>query len=61
MLRFSLNLITLQLLTGLALEYLALQPVAQALHILLASLLFGSQFYMFLSLNKDLEEGSAVA
>jgi cytochrome c oxidase assembly protein subunit 15 len=61
MLRFSLNLITLQLLTGLALEYLALQPVAQALHILLASLLFGSQFYMFLSLNKDLEEGSAAA
>ena len=41
-----------QLLAGIALAYLALPPVAQALHILLASLLFGAQFYVLLSLGR---------
>lgn len=62
MLFYSLNLISLQLLSGLALEFFALQPIAQAVHILFASLLFGAQFYMLLSLNKDYKkEGSLAA
>ncbi|MFM6975671.1 MAG: COX15/CtaA family protein [Sphingobacteriaceae bacterium] len=50
---YSLGLIALQLLSGVALSYFALPPVAQASHILLASLLFGAQFYVFLSLRLD--------
>lgn len=41
-----------QLLAGIALAYLALPPMAQALHIVLASLLFGAQFYVLLSLGR---------
>lgn len=51
MMRYALGLIVLQLVTGIALSYFALPPVAQAAHILLASLLFGAQFYMFLALK----------
>ncbi|MEY5069808.1 MAG: hypothetical protein RLZ47_1670 [Bacteroidota bacterium] len=48
----TLNLITLQLITGLCLSYLALPPVAQVAHLLLATLLFSAQFYLFLSLSR---------
>jgi len=37
-----------QLLTGFALAYIALPPVAQALHILFSTLLFSLQFYLYL-------------
>ncbi len=46
----NLVLVILQIITGLTLSYLALPPVAQALHILLASLLFGNQLYLLLLL-----------
>ena len=45
-------LIVIQGIIGFILAYLALPPVAQALHIIVASLLFGSQFYLMLLLNK---------
>ena len=44
-------LIAAQIITGLFLSYLGLPPVAQALHILLATMLFGSQFYLLLLLS----------
>ncbi|RZL06482.1 MAG: heme A synthase, partial [Pedobacter sp.] len=37
-----------QLLSGFALAYLSLPPVAQAVHILFAVLLFGIQYYLYL-------------
>lgn len=45
--------IILQVLAGVALSYWNLPPTAQALHILLASLLFGTQFYLLLNLFKS--------
>ncbi|PWK76450.1 cytochrome c oxidase assembly protein subunit 15 [Mucilaginibacter oryzae] len=47
---FTFLIITLQIVTGILLSYLALPPVAQASHIVLASLLFGAQFYLLLNL-----------
>jgi heme a synthase len=49
-LNITLILIVLQMLVGGVLSYLSLPPAAQALHILLASLLFGAQFYLVLLL-----------
>jgi len=46
-------LILAQLITGITLAYLGLPPVAQAVHILLASLTFGGQFYMLLLLKQN--------
>jgi len=46
-------LVMLQIVTGIALAYWSLPPVAQALHIILASLLFGSQFYLLVNLYKS--------
>jgi len=46
-------LILAQLVTGITLAYLALPPVAQAMHILLASLTFGGQFYLLLLLKQN--------
>ncbi|WP_462264186.1 COX15/CtaA family protein [Mucilaginibacter sp.] len=46
-------LIILQIGTGVALSYLALPPAAQAVHILLASLMFGAQVYLLLNLYKS--------
>lgn len=46
-------LLIAQLVTGLTLSYLALPPVAQAVHILLASLIFGAQFYLLLLLKQN--------
>jgi cytochrome c oxidase assembly protein subunit 15 len=47
---FTFLIITLQIVTGILLSYMALPPVAQASHIVLASLLFGAQFYLLLNL-----------
>ncbi len=51
---YCLYIVGLQIVTGLALSYLALPPTAQALHILFASLMFGAQFYLLLIIiNKN--------
>lgn len=45
-------LAVLQIIVGLVLSYLGLPPVAQALHIVLATLFFGAQFYLLLLLKQ---------
>ncbi len=50
---FTFLMIALQMVTGIALSYFALPPVAQATHILLASLVFGAQFYLLLNLYRS--------
>ncbi|MFD0763514.1 heme A synthase [Mucilaginibacter lutimaris] len=47
---FTFLMIMLQIVTGILLSYWALPPFAQATHIVLASLLFGAQFYLLLNL-----------
>ncbi len=47
---FTFLMIMLQIGTGILLSYWALPPFAQATHILLASLIFGAQFYLMLNL-----------
>jgi len=47
---FILLMIMLQIVTGILLSYWSLPPFAQATHILLASLIFGAQFYLMLNL-----------
>jgi cytochrome c oxidase assembly protein subunit 15 len=49
---FSFLIIMLQIGTGIALSYWALPPFAQAAHIILASLIFGVQFYLLLNLYR---------
>lgn len=46
-------LLIIQVISGIVLSYLALPPVAQSVHILLATLLFGAQFYLMLLLGKN--------
>ncbi|WP_184544526.1 COX15/CtaA family protein [Mucilaginibacter sp. FT3.2] len=50
---FNFLMIMLQIVTGILLSYWALPPVAQAAHILLASLIFGAQFYLLLNLHQS--------
>ena len=50
---FVAALLAIQVITGVVLSYFGLPPVAQALHILLATLLFGAQFYLMLLLGKS--------
>ncbi|HTD41406.1 MAG TPA: COX15/CtaA family protein, partial [Mucilaginibacter sp.] len=50
---FNFLIIMLQIVTGIILSYLSLPPVAQMLHILLASLMFGAQFYLMLNLYRS--------
>jgi cytochrome c oxidase assembly protein subunit 15 len=50
---FSFLMIMLQMVTGILLSYWSLPPVAQAAHILLASLIFGAQFYLLLNLHQS--------
>jgi heme a synthase len=50
---FNFLIIMLQVVTGIILSYLSLPPVAQMLHILLASLMFGAQFYLMLNLYRS--------
>jgi cytochrome c oxidase assembly protein subunit 15 len=47
---FVFLVIMLQVVTGVVLEYWTLPPFAQATHILLASFIFGAQFYLMLNL-----------
>ncbi|MBS7566124.1 COX15/CtaA family protein [Mucilaginibacter sp. Bleaf8] len=50
---FVFLMIMLQIGTGIALSYFALPPFAQASHIVLASLIFGAQFYLLLNLFRS--------
>jgi cytochrome c oxidase assembly protein subunit 15 len=50
---FTFLVLALQIVTGIVLSYLSLPPVAQAAHILLASLLFGAQYYLMLNLYQS--------
>ncbi|MFD0794692.1 heme A synthase [Mucilaginibacter litoreus] len=50
---FTFLMIMLQIVTGIFLSYFALPPFAQASHIVLASLMFGAQFYLLLNLFKS--------
>jgi cytochrome c oxidase assembly protein subunit 15 len=50
---FVFLLIMLQMGVGVALSYLSLPPVAQAAHIVLASLIFGAQFYLLLNFKRS--------
>lgn len=47
---FTFLMLMLQIVTGIILSRLALPPYAQAAHILLASVVFGAQFYLMLNL-----------
>jgi cytochrome c oxidase assembly protein subunit 15 len=49
---FTFLLIMLQVVTGIILSYWSLPPYAQAAHITIASLVFGTQFYLMLNLYK---------
>jgi len=49
---FTFLMIMLQIVTGILLSYLSLPPFAQAAHLVLASLIFGAQFYLVLNLHK---------
>ncbi|HYK77792.1 MAG TPA: COX15/CtaA family protein [Daejeonella sp.] len=46
-------LIGLQILSGIILSYLALPPVAQTTHLVLACILFGAQYYLMLLLGRN--------
>lgn len=47
---FIFLVIMLQIVTGILLSYWSLPPAAQAAHVVLASLIFGAQFYLMLNL-----------
>lgn len=49
---YGLFLVVLQYILGLILNFFAMPPAAQALHMVLATLMFGEQFYLFLMLRK---------
>jgi len=50
---FTFLVLILQIVTGILLSYLSLPPAAQAAHILLASIIFGAQFYLQLNLYQS--------
>jgi cytochrome c oxidase assembly protein subunit 15 len=50
---FTFLMLALQIITGILLSYFALPPYAQTTHILLASLLFGAQYYLMLNLYRS--------
>jgi cytochrome c oxidase assembly protein subunit 15 len=50
---FTFLVIMLQIVTGILLSYCSLPPYAQTAHIVLASLVFGAQFYLMLNLYKS--------
>jgi cytochrome c oxidase assembly protein subunit 15 len=54
---FAFLMIMLQIVTGILLSYWSLPPAAQAAHILLASLVFGAQFYLMLNLYRSVKAG----
>lgn len=49
---FTFLMIVLQIVVGVILEYCSLPPSTQAIHILLASVIFAAQFYLLLNLYK---------
>jgi len=49
---FTFLMIMLQIVSGIILSYCALPPYAQAIHLLLATFIFGAQFYLLLNLYK---------
>lgn len=50
---FIFLMIMLQIVTGIILSYWALPPYAQAIHIVLASIVFGAQFYLLMNLYRS--------
>jgi cytochrome c oxidase assembly protein subunit 15 len=50
---FVFLVIMLQVATGILLSYFALPPFAQAAHIILATFIFGAQFYLILNLYRS--------
>ena len=54
---FIFLMIMLQIVTGILLSYWSLPPAAQAAHVLLASLVFGGQFYLMLNLYRSARIG----
>jgi cytochrome c oxidase assembly protein subunit 15 len=54
---FAFLIIMLQMVTGISLSYWALPPVAQAAHVLLATLVFSAQFYLMLNLYRSVKGG----
>ena len=50
---FVILMIMLQIVSGVALSYWSLPPFAQASHVLLATLVFGAQFYLMLNLYQS--------
>jgi cytochrome c oxidase assembly protein subunit 15 len=52
---FSLIILLLQLLSGVALSSFSLPPFAQAAHIVLGSLMFAAQFYLLLNLRNNIK------
>jgi cytochrome c oxidase assembly protein subunit 15 len=52
---FIFLLIMVQMGVGIALSYWALPPVAQATHIVVASLIFGAQFYLLLNFKRSVK------
>jgi cytochrome c oxidase assembly protein subunit 15 len=51
---FTVLIIMLQIVTGIVLSYWSLPPIAQAVHILLSTVLFGTQFYLMLNIYKPI-------
>ncbi|WP_428328444.1 COX15/CtaA family protein [Mucilaginibacter sp.] len=54
---FTFLMIALQIVTGILLSYWSLPPFAQAAHVVLASLIFGAQFYLMLNLYRSVKQG----
>ncbi|MBW4890281.1 COX15/CtaA family protein [Mucilaginibacter sp. HMF5004] len=58
---FSFLMIMLQIVSGIILSYFSLPPYAQTIHIVLATLLFGAQFYLLLNLQRSAKVWGATA
>lgn len=58
---FTFLMLMLQIGTGVSLSYFALPPYAQSLHIVLASLIFGAQFYLLLNLQRSANSREVLA
>ncbi|MCJ8211604.1 COX15/CtaA family protein [Mucilaginibacter sp. RS28] len=56
---FTFLMLMLQIVTGVILSYLQLPPAAQTAHLVIASVIFGAQFYLLLNLHRaaTLKEG----
>lgn len=46
--KFMIGVLIIQIISGFALAYLALPPIAQSIHILFSTVLFSLQFYLYL-------------